>query len=319
MEPCGLAARDVLRLEMGYPLHGQELTEDRTPFESGLGWAVDLDKGPFIGREAVIRQLDAGLPSRLRGLRMTDKLIPRPHYDVYAGEERIGETSSGSFSPMLKRGIALAFLSPADDHEPGDVVEIDVRGKRGERPRPRRRALSSGSRHSARARSRAPRRSTPIACRLRSRGTFRRLGRGSRRGSSAGRRRSSGGGLRTPGSSPRCSSSRRSGIRAPVPSPPGSSSRRGRPPGRRPPRRPRGHDALLELVRGRPHGTPGVGDQRLDGSRGHQVERRRRLASELEGRGRRAQLDGRVAAARGDQCDPDANDELSHSVDRDGV
>jgi aminomethyltransferase len=131
MEPCGLAARDVLRLEMGYPLHGQELTEDRTPFESGLGWAVDLDKGPFIGREALIRHLDAGLPARLRGLRMTDKLIPRPHYAVYEGEERIGETSSGSFSPMLKRGIALAFLSPADDHEPGDTVEVDVRGKRG--------------------------------------------------------------------------------------------------------------------------------------------------------------------------------------------
>jgi aminomethyltransferase len=131
MEPCGLAARDVLRLEMGYPLHGQELTEDRTPFESGLGWAVDLDKGPFIGREALIRQLDAGLPARLRGLKMTDRLIPRPHYAVYAGEEWIGETSSGSFSPMLKRGIALAFLSPADDHDPGDVVEIDVRGKRG--------------------------------------------------------------------------------------------------------------------------------------------------------------------------------------------
>ena len=131
MDPCGLAARDVLRLEMGYPLHGQELTEDRTPFESGLGWAVDLDKGPFLGRDALIRQLDAGLPARLRGVRMADRLIPRPHYAVFAEEERIGETTSGSFSPMLKKGIALAFLSPADDHAPGSAVQVDVRGKRG--------------------------------------------------------------------------------------------------------------------------------------------------------------------------------------------
>jgi aminomethyltransferase len=131
MEPCGLAARDVLRLEMGYPLHGQELTEERTPFESGLAWAVDLDKGAFIGRDALIRQLDTGLPARLRGLRMTDRLIPRPHYGVYDGGDRVGETSSGSFSPMLRRGIALAFLSPADDYASGAVVEIDVRGKRG--------------------------------------------------------------------------------------------------------------------------------------------------------------------------------------------
>ena len=131
MEPCGLAARDVLRLEMGYPLHGQELTEERTPFESGLGWAVDLDKGDFLGRAALFRQEEEGPPARLRGLLMTDRLIPRPHYAVLDGDERIGETSSGTFSPMLKRGIALAFLSPANEHGPGAKVTVDVRGKRG--------------------------------------------------------------------------------------------------------------------------------------------------------------------------------------------
>src|SRR5205085_788426 len=100
--------RDVLRLEMGYPLHGQELAEEHTPFESGLGWAVDLDKGPFLGRDALLRQIEEGLPARLRGVLMTDRLIPRPHYSVLDRDERIGETSSGTFSPMLRRGIALA-------------------------------------------------------------------------------------------------------------------------------------------------------------------------------------------------------------------
>jgi glycine cleavage system T protein (aminomethyltransferase) len=132
IEPCGLAARDVLRLEMGYPLHGQELSEDRTPFEAGLGWAVDIDKGEFVGRAALVRQLKEGLPARLRALRMRGKLIPRPHYAVYEGDEHIGETSSGTFSPMLRTGVALAFLSPADAHDVGSVVEVDVRGRRGE-------------------------------------------------------------------------------------------------------------------------------------------------------------------------------------------
>jgi aminomethyltransferase len=117
---------------MGYPLHGQELSEDRTPFEAGLAWAVDLDKGNFSGRDALVKQQEEGPPARLRALRMRDRLIPRPHYPVYDGEQRIGETTSGTFSPMLRTGIALAFLSPADAYEAGSVVEIDVRGRRGE-------------------------------------------------------------------------------------------------------------------------------------------------------------------------------------------
>jgi aminomethyltransferase len=132
IEPCGLAARDVLRLEMGYPLHGQEISEDRTPFEAGLGWAVDMQKGEFIGRAALARQLEEGLPARLRGLLMRDRLIPRPHYGVFDGDERIGETTSGTFSPMLRTGIALAFLSPAEEHDVGTTAEVDVRGRRGQ-------------------------------------------------------------------------------------------------------------------------------------------------------------------------------------------
>jgi aminomethyltransferase len=126
---CGLGARDTLRLEMGYPLHGNELSEGRTPLEAGLGWAVALDKGEFPGREALLRQREEGVRARLWGLRMLDRLIPRPHYPVYAGGERVGETTSGTFSPTLRVGIALAYLDPRVG--PGDEVEVDVRGRRG--------------------------------------------------------------------------------------------------------------------------------------------------------------------------------------------
>jgi aminomethyltransferase len=128
--PCGLGARDTLRLEMGYPLHGNDISEERTPLEAGLSWAVALDKGAFPGREALLRQKEEGIPARLRGLRMEGKLIPRAHYPVFAGEERVGETTSGTFSPTLRVGIALAYLSVS--LEPGDRVEVDVRGRRGE-------------------------------------------------------------------------------------------------------------------------------------------------------------------------------------------
>ena len=132
LEPCGLGARDTLRLEMGYPLHGNDISEDRTPLEAALSWAVALDKGPFHGRDALLRQKEDGIPARLWGLRMTGKLIPRAHYPVVAGDERVGETTSGTFSPTLRMGIAMAYLSPRDRFTAGDRVEIDVRGRRGE-------------------------------------------------------------------------------------------------------------------------------------------------------------------------------------------
>ena len=131
LRPCGLGARDTLRLEMGYPLHGNDISPDRTPLEAGLSWAVAFDKGPFRGREALLRQKERGVPARLRALRMSDRLIARAHYEVFAGDERIGETTSGTFSPTLKTGIALAYLSPAGRWGPGEQVEVDVRGRRG--------------------------------------------------------------------------------------------------------------------------------------------------------------------------------------------
>jgi aminomethyltransferase len=132
VQPCGLGARDTLRLEMGYPLHGNDISEERTPLEASLGWAVAFEKGDFAGRAALQRQKEEGVPSRLWGLRMAGQLIPRPHYAVYSGEEQVGETTSGTFSPTLRLGIAMAYLSPRERFSAGDTVEIDVRGRRGE-------------------------------------------------------------------------------------------------------------------------------------------------------------------------------------------
>jgi aminomethyltransferase len=130
--PCGLAARDVLRLEMGYPLYGQDLFESVTALEAGLSWAVSFDKGDFHGREALIRQRDQGLPSRLRGLLMDERRhIPRANYPVMRGDDIVGEVTSGTFSPLLQKGIALAYLWPADAVDVGDRLEVDVRGRRG--------------------------------------------------------------------------------------------------------------------------------------------------------------------------------------------
>jgi aminomethyltransferase len=131
IQPCGLGARDTLRLEMGYPLHGNDISEERTPLEAAVSWAVAMDKGPFRGREALEEQKERGIPARLWGLAMLDRLIPRAHYGVYSGDEHVGETTSGTFSPTLKRGIALAYLAPRDRFGPGDEVEVDVRGRRG--------------------------------------------------------------------------------------------------------------------------------------------------------------------------------------------
>jgi aminomethyltransferase len=131
-QPCGLAARDVLRLEMGYPLYGQDLFETSTAFEAGLAWAVALDKGEFRGRGGLERQRREGLPSRLRGLLMDERRhIPRARYPVFDGDLVIGEVTSGTFSPLLGTGIALAYLWPVDVAGIGDRVEVDIRGRRG--------------------------------------------------------------------------------------------------------------------------------------------------------------------------------------------
>jgi aminomethyltransferase len=128
-KPCGLGARDTLRLEMCYPLNGSDLSPDRTPLEAGLGIFVALEKPDFIGRDALLARKEAGLPGKLVALRMTEKSPPpRAHYPVLAGGRPVGETTSGALSPSLGEGIAMAYLPP-DLAKPGQAVQIDIRGR----------------------------------------------------------------------------------------------------------------------------------------------------------------------------------------------
>jgi aminomethyltransferase len=125
---CGLGARDTLRTEMGYPLHGQDLGTDVTPLQGGVSWAIGWHKPAFWGREALLAERERGPSRRLRGLRATARGVPRPHMAVRAmAGVHVGETTSGTFSPTLNTGIALALLDPAV--RPGDRVEVDVRGR----------------------------------------------------------------------------------------------------------------------------------------------------------------------------------------------
>jgi aminomethyltransferase len=113
VRPAGLGARDILRLEMGYPLYGADLDEEHTPLEAGLGWVVKLEKGPFVGREALVRQREEGVQRKLVGIRLEERGFPRPGYPVVASGEVVGTVTSGTVSPRLGCGIALAYLSAA--------------------------------------------------------------------------------------------------------------------------------------------------------------------------------------------------------------
>ena len=127
--PVGLAARDTLRTEMGYPLHGQDLSPTISPVQAGASWAVGWKKPEFFGRDALLAERSAGPSRRLWGLRATGRGVPRPHMPVLAGESMVGETTSGTFSPTLKSGIALALVDTAAGVEPGSELAVDVRGR----------------------------------------------------------------------------------------------------------------------------------------------------------------------------------------------
>lgn len=124
--PAGLGARDTLRTEMGYPLHGQDISTSTTPVAAGLGWAVGWDKPAFHGRDALLAVKAAGPDRRLRGVKVVGRGIPRPHMPVHRAGAQVGETTSGTFSPTLRQGIALAYLPV--DIAVGDSVQVDVRG-----------------------------------------------------------------------------------------------------------------------------------------------------------------------------------------------
>ena len=130
IKPAGLGARDTLRLEMGYPLHGHELSVDINPVEAGLGWVIDWEKD-FTGKPA-LQELRASGPARkLVGLLAAQGRgkVPRQGHQVFFEDRPVGEVTSGNFSPTLGAGIALAFVPP-EQSEPGTRLEIDIRGKR---------------------------------------------------------------------------------------------------------------------------------------------------------------------------------------------
>jgi aminomethyltransferase len=124
--PCGLGARDTLRLEAGMPLYGNELDRTVTPVEAGLGFAVN-PAGGFIGAERVLEQMTLGPERRLVGLRMKDKRVPRSHYPVLAGGQAVGVVTSGTLSPTLGSAIGMAYV-PAHLSNPGTALAVDVRG-----------------------------------------------------------------------------------------------------------------------------------------------------------------------------------------------
>jgi aminomethyltransferase len=128
--PCGLGARDTLRTEMGYPLHGQDLSPHITPVMARSGWAVGWKKPEFWGRAALTREKETGPRNTSWGLESLDRAIPRPGMIVLRQGVPAGEVTSGTFSPTRRLGIALALLQEDYGWHPGDEVEVDVRGRR---------------------------------------------------------------------------------------------------------------------------------------------------------------------------------------------
>ena len=126
--PVGLGARDSLRLEMGYVLYGNDVDDNHTPLEAGLGWVVKLDKGDFLGRSALQRQKEEGVRERLAGFRLRDRAFPRHAYEIRFAGESAGKVTSGILSPSLDQGIGLAYL-PVEATKPGTEIEVVIRNR----------------------------------------------------------------------------------------------------------------------------------------------------------------------------------------------
>ena len=130
IKPCGLGARDTLRLEMCYPLNGSDLSPERNPIEAGLGFFVDLTKPNFIGRDVLVETKEKGPHEKLVPFRMKEKgPPPRPHYAVFENGQRIGEVTSGTLSPSLNWGIGMAYVSTGRA-KIGVQIDIEIRGQK---------------------------------------------------------------------------------------------------------------------------------------------------------------------------------------------
>lgn len=129
LKPCGLGARDTLRLEMKYPLYGHELTDETNPLEAGVGWVVKLDKPDFVGKGPVVQKKESGSKRQLVGLKLLDRGIPRQGYEVFTaeGDRRIGVLTSGTQSPSLKQAIGIAYVD-VGHAAVGTRITVDIRG-----------------------------------------------------------------------------------------------------------------------------------------------------------------------------------------------
>jgi aminomethyltransferase len=129
LQPAGLGARDTLRMEAGMALYGHEIDDTTTPLEAGLRWVVKMDKGDFVGRAALERQEQAGLERRLVGIEVAERGIARQGYPVWSGERRVGEMTSGTWSPTFEKALGMAYV-PVELAEPGTPVDIEIRQRR---------------------------------------------------------------------------------------------------------------------------------------------------------------------------------------------
>lgn len=126
--PIGLGARDTLRLEMGYCLYGNDIDDNTSPLEAGLGWITKFSK-TFINSEALLKQKEEGLSRKLVGFELTDKGIPRSGYEIYNGDQLIGNVTSGTMSPSMGKGIGMGYVK-FGMHKPGTAIQIAVRNRR---------------------------------------------------------------------------------------------------------------------------------------------------------------------------------------------
>lgn len=129
IEPCGLGARDTLRLEAGLCLYGNDIDENTSPIEAGLGFVVKLQKDTFIGKEALLKQKTEGPKRKRIGIKMVDQGIPRPGFEIHSSTgEKIGHVTSGTFSPLLRCGVGMGYVQMSQAQE-GAFINVDVRGK----------------------------------------------------------------------------------------------------------------------------------------------------------------------------------------------